>query len=162
MRFELRSRTEENSEQITLRSGTHQVPVLHTPENWMLGDTTPILKLLDGRFPSRAMFPIGSNSAAGALVHVLEEFFDEWIARVMVHYRWHYEDSALFASEKMGAGNPEVAARMRDWGPRACRATGTESKVQQQAAEVTRSAGGSLAWPGILRKLNHVNPGYDQ
>ncbi|MFB0911939.1 MAG: class II aldolase, partial [Glaciecola sp.] len=28
------------------------------------------------------------------------------------------------------------------------------------AKQVTRSAGGSLAWPGILRKLDRVNPGY--
>jgi len=68
-------------------------------------------------------------------VHVLEDFFDEWVARVMVHYRWHYPDSALFASERMGGGNAEAAAQVRDWGPRACRATGTESKVQQDAAE---------------------------
>ncbi len=32
--------------------------------------------------------------------------------------------------------------------------------IQTQAKEVTRSAGGSLAWPGILRKLDRVNPGY--
>jgi hypothetical protein len=32
--------------------------------------------------------------------------------------------------------------------------------IQAQAKEVTRSAGGSLAWPGILRKLDRVNPGY--
>jgi hypothetical protein len=28
------------------RSGTHQVPVLHTPENWMIADSTPLLHLL--------------------------------------------------------------------------------------------------------------------
>jgi len=33
--------------------------------------------------------------------------------------------------------------------------------IKAQAKEVTRSAGGSLAWPGILRKLDRVNPGYD-
>lgn len=32
--------------------------------------------------------------------------------------------------------------------------------IQAQAKEVTRSAGGSLSWPGILRKLDRVNPGY--
>jgi len=32
--------------------------------------------------------------------------------------------------------------------------------IQAQAKQVTRSAGGSLAWPGILRKLDRVNPGY--
>ena len=130
--FEFCSKNAENSAELVQRSGTHQVPVFLTPENWMLADTTPILKLLDGRYPTRAMFPAG---AQGALVHVLEDFFDEWVARVMVHYRWHYPDSALFASERMGGGNAEAAAQVRNWGPRACRATGTESKVQQEAAE---------------------------
>ncbi|MFT4995202.1 MAG: ribulose-5-phosphate 4-epimerase/fuculose-1-phosphate aldolase [Paraglaciecola sp.] len=32
--------------------------------------------------------------------------------------------------------------------------------IQAQAEQVTRSAGGSLAWPGILRKLDRNNPGY--
>jgi len=32
--------------------------------------------------------------------------------------------------------------------------------IQAQAKQVTRSAGGSLAWPGILRKLDRNNPGY--
>ncbi|MEP4889369.1 MAG: class II aldolase/adducin family protein [Aliiglaciecola sp.] len=36
------------------------------------------------------------------------------------------------------------------------------SGIQAQAKQVTRSAGGALAWPGILRKLDRVNPGYDQ
>ncbi|MFT2092408.1 class II aldolase/adducin family protein [Paraglaciecola sp. 2405UD69-4] len=34
--------------------------------------------------------------------------------------------------------------------------------IQAQAKQVTRSAGGALAWPGILRKLQRTNPGYDQ
>ncbi|GAA0858422.1 class II aldolase/adducin family protein [Aliiglaciecola litoralis] len=32
--------------------------------------------------------------------------------------------------------------------------------IQAQAKQVTRAAGGKLAWPGILRKLDRVNPGY--
>lgn len=34
--------------------------------------------------------------------------------------------------------------------------------IRAQAQQVTRSAGGALAWPGILRKLARINPGYDQ
>lgn len=117
---------------IESRSGTHQVPVLHTPENWMIADTTPLLQLLDARFPHRRMFPQGP---IGVLTHVLEEFFDEWVARVMVHFRWHYEASAVFASERMANGNRAAAERVRGWGPRACRATGTESPQQRQEAE---------------------------
>ena len=126
------AKTQDNAELIEHRSGTHQVPVLLTPENWMISDTTPLLEMLDGRFPQRAMFPSGEM---GLLVHVLEEHFDEWIARVMVHYRWHYPESAKFAAERMANGNPEVVKRMLDWGPRACRATGTDSDQQRHSVE---------------------------
>ena len=130
--FELRSKTPDMREEIESRSGTHQVPVLHTPENWMIADTTPLMTMLDGRFVDRRMYPDGP---LGVLVHVVEEYFDEWIARTMVHYRWHHEESARFASLRMSGGNEAAAAQVLNWGPRACRATGTESKQQQAAAE---------------------------
>ncbi len=130
--FELVDKRTADAAVIETRSGTHQVPVLLTPENWMIADTTPLLGLLDSRYPARALFPSGP---LGVLVHVLEEHLDEWIARVMVHYRWHYPDSAAFASERIALGNPEAAERIRSWGPRACRATGTGSEQQQAAAE---------------------------
>jgi glutathione S-transferase len=129
---ELRSKTADVAADVEQRSGTHQVPVLHTPENWMIGDTTPLLHLLDERFPQRRMFPTGPQ---GIMVQTIEELFDEWVARVMVHYRWHYPASAEFASLQMAGGNPAAAERVRLWGPRACRATGTESAYQQRAAE---------------------------
>jgi glutathione S-transferase len=130
--YELRWKDPAIAADIEQRSGTHQVPVLHTPENWMIGDTTPLLHLLDARFPLRRLFPAGP---LGVSCQIVEEYFDEWIARTMVHYRWHYPDSAEFASLRMARGNAEVAARVRDWGPRACRATGTDSAHQQRAAE---------------------------
>jgi glutathione S-transferase len=130
--YQLRPKTPEVVEEVQLRSGTHQVPVLHTPENWMIGDTTPLLELLDGRYPARRLFPAGP---LGVLVHLIEEYFDEWVARTMVHYRWHYPRSARFAALRMTGGNAEAAARIAAWGPRACRATGTDSPHQQQAAE---------------------------
>lgn len=130
--YELRAKDASNGPEIEQRSGTHQVPVLQTPDNWMVADTTPLLQFLDSRFPSRRMFPTGP---AGIMVQVLEEYFDEWIARTMVHYRWHYPRSAEFASLRMANGDAKAAARVRDWGPRACRATGTGSERQQREAE---------------------------
>jgi glutathione S-transferase len=130
--FEMRTKDPAVAAVLESRSGTHQVPVLQTPENWMIADTTPLLDLLDGRFPFRRLFPPGP---LGVLCHVVEEYFDEWVARTMVHYRWHYPESAEFASLRMARGQSEVAARVRSWGPRACRATGTDSPHQQRAAE---------------------------
>lgn len=130
--FELRPKTPDIAGEIETRAGTHQVPVLHTSENWMLADSTPIIRMLDARFPQRRLFPTGP---LGVLTQIIEEYFDEWIARTMVHYRWHYQASAIFASERMANGNLAVAERVRSWGPRACRATGTDSEHQRQAAE---------------------------
>jgi len=71
----------DRAQEIEMRAGTHQVPVLLTPENWMIADTTPLLQLLDSRVPRRALFPAGP---LGVIVHLIEEYFDEWIARTMV------------------------------------------------------------------------------
>lgn len=118
------------------RAGTHQIPVLETPEGWALADTTPILDLLDARFPSRRLVPEGPQ---GVLVHVVEEILDEWIARVMVHYRWHHDENTRFlVGELLGREvTPEEAKAfpVAQWGPRACRATGTELPHHGLAAE---------------------------
>ncbi|MEM7017007.1 MAG: glutathione S-transferase family protein [Pseudomonadota bacterium] len=118
------------------RANTHQIPLLHTPEDWILADTTPMLRVLDGRFPARRMFPEG---LLGLLVSIVEEVLDEWVARVMVHYRWHNPENARYVLSQ-GAEREltmeEVAVHpMVNWGPRACRATGTEHPAQQRAAE---------------------------
>ncbi len=118
------------------RANTHQIPLLQTPEDWVLADTTPMLRMLDGRFPTRCLFPSG---ALGVIAAIVEEVLDEWIARVMVHYRWHYDENALHVLSR-GSGRKLQHGDLQDfeiyrWGPRACRATGTEFPSQQQAAE---------------------------
>ena len=129
-RFE--DKTAANERELRLRSGTHQIPVLHTPENWMLADTTPIMRLLDGRFPRRAMFPDGP---VGLLVNILEEYFDEWVARTTVHWRWNYVENHDLLANDAAHGDPEVAAVLKEWGGKVCRATGVSSEIQQAAAE---------------------------
>ena len=118
------------------RANTHQIPLLQTPEDWVLADTTPILRMLDGRFPTRCLFPSG---VLGVIAAIVEEVLDEWIARVMVHNRWHYDENALHVLSR-GSGRKLQLSDLQDfeiyrWGPRACRATGTELPSQQRAAE---------------------------
>ena len=114
------------------RAGTHVIPVLETPEGWALWDTTPIMRMLDGRFPARRMFPHGKS---GLLVHIIENFLDEWLGRTMVHYRWHYPECAKIAATELASGNAEVATNIAAWGAKACRATGTELPHQREMAE---------------------------
>ena len=135
--FRREDKTAENGPDLESRSGSHQVPILKTPENWVLADTTPILDLLDSRIPARRLFPLGP---LGVVVHVVEEILDEWIARTMVHYRWHYEENIReVVSQLLGREVSLEEARefpLAKWGPRACRATGTESPFQQEQVEV--------------------------
>lgn len=134
--FRLELKQPQNSDEVEQRSGTHQIPVLRTPENWMIGDTTPIIELLDARFPARRLVPDGP---LGVVVRVVEEILDEWFARVMVHFRWHYEENARHVVSSILARevSPQEAREfpLAKWGPRACRATGTESPHQQKMAE---------------------------
>jgi glutathione S-transferase len=129
-------KSEDRREEIELRAGTHQIPVLRTPEDWMLSDTTPILALLDTRFPERRLFPSGP---LGVLVHIVEEVLDEWMARTMVHYRWPYDENMLAVASNLLERELTLAeARqlpLARWGLRAFRATGTESPAQQSASE---------------------------
>ncbi len=118
------------------RAGTHQIPVLTTPENWALADSTPIIALMDERFPQRRLVPAGLS---GLLVHVVEEILDEWVARVMVHYRWHYPENTQFVLANAFGVDLSLEEAMKhpvaQWGPRACRATGTELPEHQRAVE---------------------------
>lgn len=139
--FEYRSKTLAVREEIERRANTHRIPVLHTPEDWMIADTTPLMDLLDGRFPHRRLFPEG---LAGVLVHVVEEYFDEWVPRTAVHFRWQHADSEGWAAPRLaeesapgadGATLEAIATAIADWGRRACRATGVAPDTQQRAAE---------------------------
>jgi glutathione S-transferase len=127
--------------EIADRAATHQVPVLQTPENWVIADTTPLIDLLDGRFPARRLVPEGS---LGVLVHVVEEILDEWLARTMVHFRWHYPENTQHVISTLLGREVSLEEAMEfplaKWGPRACRATGTDSPQQQKEAEREYSA----------------------
>lgn len=134
--FEMLAKTPELKQALEARARTHQIPLLLTSENWLLADTTPILMMLDARFPQRRLFPLGVN---GVVVHILEELLDEWMARTMVHFRWHYDENTQFIISRLSGEAVDIEAarqhQLAQWGLRACRATGTESVVQQAYAE---------------------------
>lgn len=139
--FEYRPKTLSWKDEVERRAGTNQIPVLCTPENWMVPDTTPILDLLDGRYPHRRLFPEGPR---GVLVHVLEEYLDEWTPRVAIHYRWQYPEGAEWAAREMGEelvpegdaiAKMAIGSGIAAWGARACRATGVSEEGARRTAE---------------------------
>ncbi len=130
--WKYRDKTAANERELRWRSGTHQISVLHTPENWMIADTTPLLHLLDARYPERRLFPGG---VAGIKVQILEEYFDEWIARTTVQWRWNYPENHELLSLDAAHGDAEAAKALVIWGGKVCRATGVSSAQQQEAAE---------------------------
>ncbi|MGE0486507.1 MAG: glutathione S-transferase family protein [Gammaproteobacteria bacterium] len=132
-RFEIKD--EARGAALEARAGTHQVPVLETPDGWWVADSTPQIRWLDALHPLMPMFPPGP---AGVLVHLLEDVLDEWVSRVMVHYRWHDDDNTRHIVSALSGREVDLgtarAHPLATWGLRACRATGTASVTAQQSA----------------------------
>lgn len=51
-------------------------------------DSTPLIRRFEVEFAGRKVRP--EQPALAFLDSLLEDFADEWVARIMYHYRWHY------------------------------------------------------------------------
>ncbi|MDT8450714.1 MAG: glutathione S-transferase family protein [Wenzhouxiangellaceae bacterium] len=87
---------------IVPRTGVRFIPVLHTPEDEVLQDTTAIIDALERRFPGRAVYPQGPRQRLAALL--LELYGDEWLLIPAMHYRWNFpDDNQPFIFDEFGA-----------------------------------------------------------
>ncbi len=62
------------------------VPMVVTPDDQGIQDSTPIIEALDPLFPEPPIHP--ANPALNFLSALLEEFGDEWGNKLMFHHRW--------------------------------------------------------------------------
>lgn len=62
------------------------VPLVVTPDDKALQDSTPIIDALEQTHPEPAVMP--GDPAANFIAWLLEEFSDEWGNKWMFHYRW--------------------------------------------------------------------------
>lgn len=69
------------------------IPVLITPENKIIQDTTLIIDYLEGQFPSPPIYPPTPWQRLVGLL--LETYGDEWLLMPAMHYRWHYKKDNL-------------------------------------------------------------------
>ena len=72
------------------RTGVRYIPVLQTPQDEVLQDTTVIIDFLEQRFLQTSVYP---QTPARKLASLLLELFgDEWMVIPAMHYRWSYPE----------------------------------------------------------------------
>ena len=99
--YEWRFKTDERSKEIEARSGTHFIPALITPDNWVIHDTIALGPLLNSRFDEVPVIPPGPMQRA--VCFVLEDIFNHWLGRVAVHTRWCYPENVTWVGPRFGA-----------------------------------------------------------
>lgn len=88
------------------RVGFPVIPVMITPEDACLQDTTEIIDALEQRHPGPSIYP---DTPCQRLVALLLELYgDEWLVIPAMHYRWHYNRE--WAMREFGALNSPHAS----------------------------------------------------
>jgi glutathione S-transferase len=75
------------------------VPLVVTPENEGVQDSTPIIERLEKLYPKPSIHP--EDPITKFLSILLEEFGDEWGNKLMFHYRWAREADQLSAAGRI-------------------------------------------------------------
>lgn len=72
------------------------IPVLGFPDGRVMNDSTPLAHALEREHPGqRSVIP--DDPVVAYLSDLLEDFGDEWITKMMFHYRWYYDADREFA-----------------------------------------------------------------
>lgn len=94
-------KTQERTPEIEARAGTHFIPLLETPDNWLIHDTIAIGPMLSQRYPEHPVVPETPLQRASAFI--LEDFFNHWLGRSSVHSRWCYPDNVKCVGLRMAS-----------------------------------------------------------
>jgi glutathione S-transferase len=78
------------------------VPIVATPEDEGIQDSTPILEKMEALFPEPSIHP--SDPMLAFLSALIEEFGDEWGNKWMFHYRWARPADQDSAAERLATG----------------------------------------------------------
>ena len=80
------------------------VPLVVTPEDTGIQDSTPIIEAMEAKFPEPGIHPAGPVSPFVSAL--LEEFGDEWGNKWMFHMRWAREIDQVAVSRRFAANAP--------------------------------------------------------
>jgi glutathione S-transferase len=85
------------------------IPLVVTPDDQGLQDSTPILERMETLYPALSIQP--PDPALRFLSALIEEYGDEWGNKPMFHYRWFYEPDQESAAERIARDNmPDLDA----------------------------------------------------
>jgi glutathione S-transferase len=84
--------------------GPPVIPVLQLPEDGSLHvDSTPLALSLEERHSGRSIIP--DDSTMAFLNHLIEDMADEWVTKMMFHYRWFLEIDQAYSSRQIISDN---------------------------------------------------------
>jgi len=78
------------------------VPLVVTPEDDGMQDSTPIIEKMEARVPEPSIHP--DDGTLRFLSELIEEFGDEWGNKWIFHYRWARDADKRSATERIVAG----------------------------------------------------------
>ena len=75
---------------IVPRTGVKYIPVVQTPDDEVLQDTTTIIDHIEKSHPKPSIYP--DTPVQRLIALLLELYGDEWLLIPAMHYRWHYRE----------------------------------------------------------------------
>ena len=96
------------------RTGLRFIPVVITPDDQVLQDTSEILDALEQRFPTPPLYP--PTAVQRVVAYAIEVYADEFCVLPAMHYRWDFPESEAQARRDFAAstGDSETALRFAD------------------------------------------------
>ncbi len=82
--------------------GQSIIPVILTPDDQVMQDSTPILEHFEKKYPKKPSIP--EDDRLAFIMWLLEEFADEYMPRVHMHTRWGNEQNRDTISHRIARG----------------------------------------------------------
>ncbi len=100
------------------RTGVKYIPVVITPNDVAIQDTTDIIDFFEDRYPEPAVYPATPRQRLAALL--FEVYGDEWLLVAAMHYRWrHNYDFAISEFGRLATPEADEETRRRRGAERA-------------------------------------------
>lgn len=93
------------------RTGLTMIPVVVTPEDETLQDSSDILDALEARVPRPPLYP--STPVQRVVAYLIELYADEFLILPGLHYRWSFPESETKARADFAATTGDVARANR-------------------------------------------------